>query len=364
MTGFLRPRPTILPYTYVLTAAADYLPAAIDEVRRLDPQLHQILEPDPEIAIVESALDFETLSDTLQHDEPIFLRHIVPAQSRVILSGEGNDLGALAREVVSLPEIPALSAENTFSVQARVFPAPGMERPYSPYAIKAAVAPIVQAETGAQEDVRDPQVVISILTLPTVGFVGISAASDNLSNWAGGARRFAREEGQLTRSEFKLLEALEVFDATPPLGGQALDLGAAPGGWTRVLHNIGMTVTAVDPAPLDPSVANQPGVQAVQGYAQEWVRSAHNAGRKFDVVVNDARMDARDAARFMVDVAPLMHLDSFAILTLKLPSPDAAGMDPIRITREAIAELRSRYRTVRARQLFHNRNEVTAFLRL
>jgi 23S rRNA (cytidine2498-2'-O)-methyltransferase len=226
------------------------------------------------------------------------------------------------------------------------------------------VAPLVQAETGSVEDVRNPQVIISILALPTVGFVGISTAQDNLSNWAGGARRFARETGQLTRSEFKLLEALEVFDEELSAGGEALDLGASPGGWTRVLHNAGMNVTAVDPAPLDASLANLPGITSVQGYAQEWVQSATRAQRKWDVIVNDARMDARDAARFMVDVAPLMHLDSFAILTLKLPSAEAERMDPVRIAHTALDELRSRYRTVRARQLFHNRNEVTAYLRL
>lgn len=364
MTGFLRPRPTLLPFTYLLTAAADFLPAAIDEVRRTDPQLHQIMEPDPEIAVVESELDFETLSDALHQREPIFLRHIVPAQRRVLLSGDGDDLGAFAREVMALPETAALGPEYTFSVQARVIAAPGEERPYSPYAIKAAVVPILHAETGSEEDVRNPQVVVSILALPTVGFVGISAAQDNLSNWAGGARRFAREVGQLTRSEFKLLEALELFDAELPPGGTALDLGASPGGWTRVLHNGGMNVTAVDPAPLDASLANLPGITSVQAYAQEWVQSAIRANRKWDVIVNDARMDARDAARFMVEVAPLMHLDSFAILTLKLPSTEAEGMDPVRIAHAALDELRSRYRTVRARQLFHNRNEVTAYLRL
>jgi hypothetical protein len=46
-----------------------------------------------------------------------------------------------------------------------------------------------------------------------------------LSDWAGGVRRFAREEGQLSRSEFKLLEAFEVFDISVPQKGLALDLG-------------------------------------------------------------------------------------------------------------------------------------------
>jgi 23S rRNA (cytidine2498-2'-O)-methyltransferase len=85
---------------------------------------------------------------------------------------------------------------------------------------------------------------------------------------------------------------------------------------------------------------------------------------KFDVVVSDMRMDARDAARFMVDAAPLMHLRSVAILTLKLPPPGTPGLNPVALVREAPDELRSRYRVVRARQLFHNRHEVTVVLEL
>jgi 23S rRNA (cytidine2498-2'-O)-methyltransferase len=105
-------------------------------------------------------------------------------------------------------------------------------------------------------------------------------------------------------------------------------------------------------------------VTAIRSYAQEWVARATASGLKYDVIVSDMRMDARDAARLMFDVAPLMHLDACAILTLKLPSPDAAGMDPVDIARRVLDELRARFRTVRARQLFHNRNEVTVYLEL
>ncbi|MGH2543395.1 MAG: SAM-dependent methyltransferase, partial [Ardenticatenaceae bacterium] len=177
-------------------------------------------------------------------------------------------------------------------------------------------------------------------------------------------RRFRREEGQVSRAEFKLLEALELFGATPPEGGQALDLGAAPGGWTRLLLELGLQMTTVDPAALTPAIARHERVTVVRAYAQEWIKHAASAGLKYDVIVSDIRMDARDAARLMLDAAPLMELDSFALLTLKLPDPNAAGMDPVAIARQALDELRSRFRTVRARQLFHNRNEVTVYLAL
>jgi 23S rRNA (cytidine2498-2'-O)-methyltransferase len=350
-------------FTYILTASADFLHDAIDELRAADPSLYQIMEPDEEIAVVESGLDLVGMHEVLQRAAPLFLRHIAPAQSRVILAGSGNDLGELARATLALPEIEALGPEDSFSVQARVITAPGEERPYSPYAIKAAIAPLVETTTGAREDVRSPDLVISVLALPALGLVGLSPVQFNLSDWSGGERRFARTSEQVSRSEFKLLEALELFEVDLQEGARAADLGAAPGGWTRVLLEHGLHVTAVDPAELHPSVRAHQQVEVVQGHAQEWIDRAASEGFKFDMIVSDIRMDARDAARLMVDAAPLMHLDSQAVLTLKLPGKEAQGMNPVAIAREALEELRSRYRTVRARQLFHNRNEVTVYIR-
>ncbi|MDQ4076398.1 MAG: THUMP domain-containing protein [Chloroflexota bacterium] len=352
-------------HLYVLTAAADYLEVAVGELRRVDPTLHEVGRASEEIVVVESALDLGEMYEALQRQEPIFLRHIAPAQLRLELMGDKEaDLAELARETMAMPEVQAILPDDRFSVQARVVTPPGEDRPFTPYAIAQAIAPAIEEAMGATVDVRSPEIVISVLATSEEAFVGVSPVIFNLSDWAGGERRFRREENQISRSEFKLLEALEVFDVTLPESGRALDLGAAPGGWVRVLLDAGLLVTAVDPAELDPAIARNKRVRQIRGYAQEWIAQATAEGLRYDVILSDMRMDARDATRLMIDAASLMHLDSFALLTLKLPSPDATGMDPVAITRDALEELRSRFRTVRARQLFHNRNEVTAYLKL
>jgi 23S rRNA (cytidine2498-2'-O)-methyltransferase len=63
-----------------------------------------------------------------------------------------------------------------------------------------------------------------------------------------------------SRAYLKLWEALTRFGHWPEAGDRCLDLGAAPGGWTWVLAERGAQVTAVDKAPLDPSVAAMPTV--------------------------------------------------------------------------------------------------------
>lgn len=351
-------------FTYIVSAAADYLKAALSEMQRADPALHQIMEPTPDIAVVESPLDLAAMHEALGRVQPLFVRHIAPAQVRVILQGVDDDISQLAHATMEMAELAGLEADDRFSVQARVIAAPGGERPYSPYAIRNALVPQVQAATGAIEDVRQPQLVLSVLALPTLGFIGLSPVAFNRSDWAGGARRFAREQEQLSRSEFKLLEALEWGSVEVQPTMRALDLGAAPGGWTRVLLHAGVQhVTAVDPADLDGAILGDKRVTPVRDHAQEWVPRAIAKRQKFDLIVSDIRMDARDAARLMVEAAPLLvERTGVAIVTLKLPPPDTPGLDPTGIAREAIATLRSRYRGVQARMLFHNRNEVTVIL--
>ncbi len=353
-------------FSYILTANPDYLPAAVDEIRGLDRYARSVSEFEG-IAVIESSLDVPSMQMRLQTRQPIFVRHIQPGEWREVLTGTGQDLGALVRATLRLPSMALIQSGTRFAVQARVLSGTEAFRPYTPYtpyAIKDAIVPSVIAQTGGIEDVREPEVVISVLVLKEVGFVGISPVYFNLSDWSGGMRRFARTDDQLSRAEFKLLEAFEVFNVGIPKTGTALDLGAAPGGWTRVLREQGLRVLAIDPADLDPSLTDDREVSSIKGYAAEWVDKLKAQRVKFDVVVSDMRMDARDAARLMVNAAPLLHLRSFAVISLKLPPPGTPGLDPITLVQTALEELKSRYRVVKARQLFHNRHEVTVYLEL
>jgi 23S rRNA (cytidine2498-2'-O)-methyltransferase len=61
--------------------------------------------------------------------------------------------------------------------------------------------------------------------------------------------------GPPSRAYLKLWEALTRLGRLPGAGETCLDLGASPGGWTWALATLGARVTAVDKAPLTPSVA-------------------------------------------------------------------------------------------------------------
>jgi 23S rRNA (cytidine2498-2'-O)-methyltransferase len=222
------------------------------------------------------------------------------------------------------------------------------------------LAGAIVEETGAVEDIKRPQIVVSLLCAQEVAYLGISLARDNLSPWPGGMRHFAQTPEQISRAEFKLLEALETFGVTLPERGRALDLGAAPGGWTRLLLEAGLKVVAVDPAKLDPRLFRRPGLVHFRGYAEHYleIEEPGKQPQLFDVITNDMRMDARDAARLLIDMRDKLRPDGFILSTLKLPHA-TASIDPMRNLREATSLLSRYFDIVQAKQLFHNRQEVT-----
>jgi 23S rRNA (cytidine2498-2'-O)-methyltransferase len=309
---------------------------------------------------------------------PIFVRHSAPVHAAFPLTGAGEDMASVAAALqAGEPRIAdRLDAALTFSVQTRIFGA----HPSKPFDWNQPISTALSETTGAPLDVREPALVLSLTVAELPGawvnllgrqgllaagsarpaegpwaLLGVSPVAENLSDWAGGMRRFARDEGQISRSEFKLLEALELFAIALPVHGVALDLGAAPGGWTRVLRAAGQYVTAVDPAELDPRITADKGVRHKRMTAEEYLR---NEPDQFDLIVNDMRMDARDSARLMVSYAPQLYRTGSAIMTLKLPEE---RREPV--IEAAFAVLRRVYTITHARQLFHNRSEITLALK-
>lgn len=334
--------------TLIFTCAPASDSLALAELRSIDPGARLVRRLEPGVSLLEASMPWDDLRRRVAASPPIWSRHLHPVQARLPVSNSALDLPAL--EALTLSLLMGLDTERSFSVQTRLLN-DDFQWQYSRFDVNERLAALV-AGWGAPLDVRAPAQVLSVTLAPTEGFLGLSLAADNLSPWAGGEQRFKRDPDQVSRAEFKLLEALAVFHLDLPTSGQALDLGAAPGGWTRLLAGRGLEVTAVDPADLDPRVAALKGVRHLRRTVQE----AGLSGR-YDLLVNDMRMDARDSARLMVDALRWLKPGGLALMTLKLPEdnpgPTAAA---------ALAILRSAWDLLGARQLFHNRSEITVAL--
>jgi len=179
-----------------------------------------------------------------------------------------------------------------------------------------------------------------------------------LSPWPWGVPHFVPDPDLVNRAEWKLMEAISLFGLR--LGGRALDLGASPGGWSRVLTRAGMRVTAVDPHPR--------GMRWEHPYLQHRPLSAQDflagpAGPPADLIVNDMWLHAEESAELMVQAAPRLRPGGMGILTLKLGNLSLELESKRGALRRSLDILRRSYRIPRLRQLFYNRNEVTAWLR-
>ena len=336
-------------YRWIIQAAPDSLEAALEELR-FEPWGMAIQQLGSGIALIELEQATEEWLAALDERPPVFVRHLMPVQREIVLDEAEHDLERLAQVAVHLAQY--LTPGKAFAVQARIVG--DAELPYTRFELNESLSNAIEADTQAELNVPEPYDVLSLVVAGDRAYMGVSPVTVNRSAWAGGAQRFAREADQISRAEFKLLEAQAVFDFRWPDWGKALDLGAAPGGWTRLLRRAGLPVVAVDPAKLDQRIVSDPLVTYVPLTAQRYLPT----DERFSVVVNDIRMDARDSAWLMKDLAYVILPGGLAVVTLKLPHEDFA-----RITYRALGILRSAYSIIGARQLFHNRSEVTVVLR-
>lgn len=180
--------------------------------------------------------------------------------------------------------------------------------------------------------------------------VGLTAANQALSRIAGGRTKLKRPADAVSRSGLKLEEAIHWIGVGPESGDLCADLGAAPGGWTQVAAGRGATVIAVDPANMKVDLPKKRFVHAKQSafdYAPpetlDWVL-CDMAWRPLEVALLLAKWARRIWARQM-------------IVNFKLPMQQKAKMlkEVLRILEKA------GWHNLRARQLFHDRDEITIF---
>jgi 23S rRNA (cytidine2498-2'-O)-methyltransferase len=192
-------------------------------------------------------------------------------------------------------------------------------------------------------------------------FVGISAQPWG-SPHAMGIARLHLPRGAPSRSTLKLAEAIGVF-----LGGRdgellhagmkAVDLGAAPGGWTWQLAQRGLRVTAVDNGALKGAVAEDPRVTHLRVDGLSYLPRRPVDWMVCDIVEQPSRIAAL-VARWIGDG----HARR-SIFNLKLPMKKR--YDEMLRCRELIDEALSRTRArhrLQLRQLYHDREEITGFV--
>ncbi len=262
----------------------------------------------------------------------LFTRHLFPVTLKL---APGADPLDHADEIAA-----SLDPQLSYSVQARSAGGPATTRALSE-ALRG---------RGHTPDIRRPAQAVSLYYADDALYIGVSPTQWNLSDWNGGMMHFSAKD-LISRAECKLLEAFTVFGVALRPRMRALDLGASPGGWTRALAARGLEVTAVDPAALDARVAALPNVRHARQTAQAFMRGD---GDTYDLIASDMKIDAQRSLSILFDLLPKLKPEGSILSTLKLPKQDTA-----KIAAACVSAIRERAVLLGARQLFHNRSEIT-----
>ena len=193
-------------------------------------------------------------------------------------------------------------------------------------------------------------------------FIGVTDPQHS-ANAPMGISRMKMPHDAPSRSYLKLGEALEVLlnkkeqtDWLKP-GMTAVDLGAAPGGWTWQLVQHGLKVIAVDNGPLKGVALGHPNIRHLRldGFR-------FRPEKPVDWVVCDMVEQPQRVAELMADWIINGHAQR-AIFNLKLPMKKrtTALADALAKIRSLLAARGINHR-LQAKHLYHDREEVTILL--
>lgn len=213
---------------------------------------------------------------------------------------------------------------------------------------------------AAKEDARLPRLHVCFLA----GDHALLALADTRDSapWPLGIPRLKLLPEAPSRSALKLEEAflaLLTADEREHLlrpGMTAADLGAAPGGWTWVLTRQHLRVTSVDNGPLRQHVLDTGLVEHLRADGFHWHPAKPLDWMVCDMVEQPAKVAARMAKWFAEGWC------RHAVFNLKLPMKKR--WQETRLCLDLFEERAGKPLTLRAKQLYHDREEITVFATL
>lgn len=336
----------------IVSTSEAYFAAARQELARTFPN-STVERLGPDLGALDlGSLDIGEVAQECRSRPVVFVRHLMREMARIPLDSSLATVDAAVYEAVHRLS-PGEPGGQSLALQVWASEPSPENNALIQAVLKRTVDGLTQegftiARAGQEH-------VLSVCVASDFIIVGLNRQADSLVDWPGGRVHLANRENRISRSEFKLEEALRVFDIRLPPQGRALDLGASPGGWTRILRQAGLAVWAVDPGVLDPRIAADPGVHHAKTTAGSFLATTDLL---FDLLVNDMRITAQQTCDITIAASSRVTRSAHAILTLKI-----SLHRPVETVERCLDRLRRSYYVLHARQLFHNRNEVTVIAR-
>jgi 23S rRNA C2498 (ribose-2'-O)-methylase RlmM len=219
------------------------------------------------------------------------------------------------------------------------------------------------AVAGGEVEVQDPEAPTLFCLLGKEGlFCGMQ--SPRLSNgfYAGGTKFISQNSaGTISRAGAKLAEALHylrLHRPPPPTQAHWLELGASPGGMTSELLARGYQVSAVDRAPLHPSLDYSP---ALRFFRTDAASFSPREDTRYDAILSDMNGAAHDSMEAVLRLAKYLKPGGLVLFTLK-----AAGLGTLEAIDRLCASISglaasAGLRLLAQTHLTYNRHEFTLF---
>ena len=282
----------------------------------------------------------------LRNNPTVYVGSVFPVDKKVRISSDWDGIRTLCSHVSQLDK---LKAGETFLV---VCTRRGIHQFHS-HEVQREVGTYLESETGAKVDFENPQKTVIVQIYQNIAFIGVTKTENILRKTIKAFRKYPKGERPLNRAMLKIKEALDAFNIKIEPSFEILDIGAAPGGWTKVLSSLAKKVVAVDPAALDPSVAGLPNVIHLKCRAEE---IPEDIGL-FDMVTNDMNLDPVESSKIMVGLADHLRNGGSAVMTVKFVTRNRR-----KHVEEAIKILGDGYGDFQIKRLPHNRYETTVFM--
>lgn len=297
--------------------------------------------------LVECPQDEKEAVRRLREAPTLYVGHVFPVGSQVKIPPSTEGITKLYEHVANLGK---LGKGDTFLVRCK---RRGTHN-FSSRDVEKKMGALLEDSTGAVAEFRKPKKIVVVQIFQNIIFMGVTDAENILVKPIQVYRKYDRGQRPFTRAEHKIKEAIEVFNLKIGEDFKVLDLGAAPGGWTKILSSLAEKVIAVDPAELDPTVTALPNVVHTKCKAEEVPEGVE----QFHMITNDMNMDPAESARIMVDLADRLRKDGIALMTVKFITRNRK-----RHLNEAIEILKTMYKDFRVGRLPHNRYETTLFMK-
>ena len=315
-----------------------------------------VIAEQPDI-IADSGYALVTLNEhTLSYSELVFARQLMRVHQTINPLSERDRLTPILTAIAALPgnfsalwlEVPDTNDGKTLSAFTRRF------------------QPLLEEALRKQGRLQDDDKSLPRLHVffpdKSSALIGSSDPHNSSSALMGIVRQSMPSEAP-SRSTLKLAEAIEVFmgggeqSRLLRSGMTAVDLGAAPGGWTWQMVKRGIRVIAVDNGPMKGVLGNHPLVQHLRQDGFKF-----SPPKKVDWLICDMVEKPAKVAT-LIGTWFVSGWCKHSIFNLKLPMKQrVTALDA------ALGEIRTRleeegisYKMI-AKQLYHDREEVTVFI--